>query len=769
MYFLDTLFKDLQTIMKSVVIKFEKYAKENETVDSLRESDRYISARNAEDTFHTYQTFDVPAITNAGVLDPVLAKTYAKDKYLIPDGLRETVVEEQRKLIINSYEEKNNYYRTLQGLPDNEDDKFIFLDKSVYEEFKLDPKLAIHQLDDEAILKIEKRGILDGIKSLYPNKKYLNFLGTNRVDLVRARTAKNFAILALPRGISESFYDEFSNTYEQCREYFMSVIHIKDFSKRYDLYDNFIGLMIMVMTIQRVMTNTFKYGIDRDFYDLGSIQMMFESYNVPFIPELPMDYQRMLVRNLNSLLHYKSTDKVLYDICSILGFERIQIFKYFLIKEHKLDDQEHPIFAYKEVDNGDGTKSLVEDHKKMYDLYFQTVELRERNIALALADSTNRLDYDQVVTEDPFWWGEDSDLQELLYTSEYNYVETKFLNMNIMYKLTEMLFEVMYVFRILLDKKDEIGEVTIQLPKLFENRNIPIFNVVIFLCALIARKNKMVGNIISTPSKTLSILGFNFEADFTLIKNEIQKNPNLDKRMLNWIMDLKINEPGDINKLYTNIKQLNDFIVQRLGDTQNIDEYRAYKKLYEALMITQDTQELFKMSNGEVAETFIEYLHDVDPALAAFVETAEEDKLTEYIDHILYKINGLITDLQYLYIVNDSNNVLLNAVIILIRFFKSYTTDLSSFNILYLMNSRYYNMIKMIHEVKSMEKTLGLNDNTVNFIYRSIGRLATTFTQKEKIALEKIGGKNIKASMRYKDKTMARPVLRDRIKSISRQ
>lgn len=736
MYLLDTIFKDMRTVTKSVVIKYEKEAKKTETIDTIRESDRYMSAVTKQDTFHTYTIFETDAIVNSGITDPVLVPMYVKDKYLIPNDRRQRIVEEQRKLIITNYQENNNYYRMLIGLPDTTDFNFIYLDEATAISLSLNPLIPIHEYNKDDLIMLEKKGIIDTLIKANPDKKYLNYMGSRKVDLVRARTSKNFAILYVDQNITESFYEEFNNLYEQCREYFMTAIYIKDYQNRYDLYDNFIAMMIMVMTIQRVIVNTFKYGIERDFYDIGSIQMMFNSYNVPFIENLPMEYQRILVRNLNNLLRYKSTDKVLYDICSLLGFERIKIFKYFLIREHNLDENENPIFVYKEEIQEDGTTKIVDDVEAMYNLYFQTVELKERNTALALSNSLNRLDYTQVVVDDPYWWDDDDDLKKVLYESEYNYVETKYLNMNIMYKLTEMLFEVVFVFRMLTDKKDEIQTINLELPKLFDKKEIPLFHIVVFLCALISRKNKMVGNIISSPTKVLSVMGFNFKADFATIKSEIQNNPKLyDQKMLTFLSDLRIDSVEEINGIFNNITALHDHIVEVLGNTQNKKVYHAYKKLHTALMVTEDSETVFTMSNGEVATTFVEYLEDVDPALSDFVQTAEDDKITEHVEHILYRLNLSITDLKHLYILNDSNNVLLNAAITLIRFFKSYTTDLSSFNILYLMNSRYWNMIKLVEDIDLMQKTIGVNDGGLVLLYGSNLQSVSKLTEKERLKM----------------------------------
>lgn len=710
-YLLDTIFKDLKSIIASIEIKYDKTARENETVDSARDGDIYIAAMDEQDSFYTYTNFDIVAIQNAGILDMSLAAQYAANKNLIPKDKRNAILIQQRKLITSNYVERNDYYRMLNGLPNYGSADFVYIDTDIAIEYGLDPESPVHMYTDDEIVLLNKFNIITNLRAKYTDKKYtyLGYLGYDKISIYRARTARNFTILRMTKNISESFYGEFNDIYDQCREYFMSVIYNKSFGASYDLYDNFIALMVMVMTIQRVVSNSFKAGIEYDFYDLGSIQMVFNAYNVPFISNLSLEYQRILVRNLNKLLRYKSTDKVLYDICSLMGFERIQLYKYFLMKEHRLDGNDRPVFFYKEVDNGDGTTTVVEDHELMYNLYFQAVSLNERNVALALNNSANVLDYNQVVSEDPYWWDDDDDLRATLYDSEYNYVESKYLSMNIMYKLTEMLFEIMYFFRMLLDRKNSMSAITIKLPKLFDEKEIGLFDIAVLLCAMIAKKNNMVGNIICTPSGTLSLLGFNFHADFAAIRKYITDNPTLiDNAVLQYINNMRVIDTASVNELYSNIRELNDFLVNAMATTQDIRVYQAYKKLHTALMITQHTENVFVMKNGELAKTFLEYLMDRDSTLGIFVTDTPVEALGDFIDHILSRLNNAINDLKYLNIINDSNSATLNATITLIRFFKSYTTDLTSLNILYLMDSRYYNMIKLISAIQDVQANISL-------------------------------------------------------------
>jgi hypothetical protein len=331
----------------------------------------------------------------------------------------------------------------LSGLPNIETEERYFIKLTVDEQKRagIMNDSYIHQMSDDEIYKIEECGLLAEIIEKHPDYKYLNYLSYHGIDIVTARITNNFGILKLTNtDIPDYFYNKFLQTYEECRQYFMTVIYIQNFSNSYKLYDNFIGLCIMFMTIQRIVSNTFKYGIEREFYDWSFIQNLYKMYNVPFVNNLPIDYHITILKNLNNLLTYKSTDKVLYDISSLLGYDRIKIFKYYLIKKHVLDENEKPKFFYKQkidddgfpVFDDDGNPVLTEDLERMYDVYFQKVDIKEQNLALALQDEVYKLKYDEVILDDPYWY-DDKELQKMKYNEAYNYVETKYISLNLMY------------------------------------------------------------------------------------------------------------------------------------------------------------------------------------------------------------------------------------------------------------------------------------------------------------------------------------------------
>lgn len=713
MYIIDNLFYDIRTILSSIVIKYEKEGKELETVGTQRESDLFISASLEQDSFNTYQSFPIDVIEASGETDLNIIKQYNINKSNIPTSKRENIVKQMRKKIVNEYIEKNDYYRKLNGKPPYalSVDKYIYLTAAQYTKYNVPVGTPIHEINKDTISILENDGVLDKIKATQLNEyPYLDYLGTKSIDIIRARTTKNFGILRMTSSIDENIFKSFNTTYEMCREYFMSVIYVKEFGRLYDYFDNFIALSIMIMTIQRLTASLIKDVINRDFYDLGTIELFFNSYNVPFFRDLPLEYQKVLVRNLNQLLRYKSTEKVLYDICSLLGLERIKIFKYFLVKEHKLDVNDNPIFSYKTITDDEGNQVVVEDKESMYDLYFQSVELKERNTSLALLDNSKKLDYNQVVVEDPYWWN-DADLNDFLYDSEFNFVESKYLNMNVMYKMSEMIFENIYVFRMLIDKKNEISHLTMTLPKLFLEKEINLFNIVCFLCALMSKKNGFVGNILSTPSKISSILGFDFNEDIEAIKLSISTNPNLDQKLLNYLGNSYITSADDVNRLFAQIKNFNDSLIYNMNNTNDIKVYQAYKKIFDTMLVTTETTAAFVKSDGTVATTYLEYLRDVDNELYNFVVNTTSEDISTSMDHVIAQLDKSIYELKYTYMLNDTNNIVVNTVVSLVNFFKSYTTDLTSFNVIYLFDSRYYNMVRAIGDVKIITKLIDVYDN----------------------------------------------------------
>lgn len=704
--FLNLLYKDIRTVIETGTIKYNRQAKATETLESKKQSDRFISASMKQDNFGSYIKFEYEALYNAGITDKELIQKYMEDKLLIPYEKRDMVLQCQRQLIINNYEELNNYYRCLNGLPDTDDLYEITIDEKLCFEFGIDPRTPIHKMDDVLITKLENMGYLEELKETFPTRKYLNYLGANRIDILTARNAMPFSIMKFDKyKVSSEFYEDFTRIYEESREYFMSVIYIKDYAERYDMYDNFVAMMIMVMTIQRITAHQFKNAIERDFYDLDVIKLFFEAYNVPFVDKLSVDQYRLITRNLNNLLRYKSTDKVIFDLCEILGFESIEVYKLMLVKEHKLDEHENPIFKYKEVVDDEGGVSLVEDYEAMYELYFKELPIDSVDESTEMLSTTGgTVHYLDITSNDYYWWNDD-ELLEKIYTSEFNYIETKYMGINMMYQMSKIVFETSYALKMLQDRKDQVNYVMVSIPKIMDSE-VNAFNLVTFILALLSKKNGFKGNILIEPTKILSVIGFNFDADFKEIRNFINKNSDtISPSVLRYIENINMRNPQEINNMFNNVRGLHDFLTDKMYKSKEINEYRLYKKLYDTLLISKNMNYMYNMKD-KTATTYLEYLHYAEPFLANKLDIASEDEIEQMLEHSVWSLQTLINDIRNLSFINDDVNSLLEPLQILINFFKSYTVDLTTFNIVYLMNDRYLNTIKVIDQLRSINKTI---------------------------------------------------------------
>lgn len=817
----ESILSDIKSIVDNVIIKLSYQAEQYETADIKREADKYINASLERDTFNSYRYYPMDVLARAGITNLNDLHNYSENKFNIPREKRNDVLKAMRQTVINEYVEENDYYRELIGKPsiNTPESEWIYLTDAEMEYYNIDEYRPIHEYPLEIQLKLE-RGLLPQLIELYPEKTYLKHMGSKAVNLLRARNAGNFEIIFTDVDLDPVFLRAFFDTYDFAREYFVSIIYNKAFKDRYNLYDNYIGMHIMIMTIQRLVVDTIKMGIDRDFYDLISVRKLFNVYGVPFFEDLPLDYQRTIVKNVNMLIRAKSTDKVLYDIANTLFYERVKIYKYYLVKERKFDENGEPVFKYKKeildnspakiylknekdvcyelmIDNdrlvttetqleleyvpdhliikdiktgkpyklhingdriniddveyttkihenpliyninNDKYELLIEDgelqtvfraynvidtydYQEMFNVYFQAADIMEQNVITTMETKYNRYHYQDVVSDDVYWW-ETEELKKELYEREYNFVDTKYISITVMQNLTKMIYETSYFLNLIVDHKNtdtdieqrifnadamKIGTDYLYI-KADRLTSVPIslFDTIMLLCAMISKKNGMKGNIIvNSPSQILSVLGFNFEANFDLIRENIKKYKRIFKNqeIVKYLDLLDIRTVGDIDTLYNNFKNFSDFCIEMLANTTDINEYKAYKELYKVFTVRKDSTELFKKSDGTIATTYLDYIYDKIPVVAKQIDELNKDKMGVYIEHVLGKLNELIPEIEYLNTLNGTNNNIVQAITGLINFFKSYTVDLRTLNVMYMFDNRALNKIYMIDDPRLM-------------------------------------------------------------------
>lgn len=361
--------------------------------------------------------------------------------------------------------------------------------------------------DGEHWYMIDNSTNVDGTTNGYT--PYLNYLGSKRIGIDVSRRAKNFEILRLDKNIVNSnIYDTFIDIYEQCRTYVMGTIYQYNFKSFFSYYENFTAMCIMLMTELHMVTKQISFEVRRNFFDVYALRMLYEAYNFPYNIDIDIDTQNLIVKNLNLIILNKATNKVIYDIGHLLGFTDMKVYKYYLAKEHKMDPYGIPIFKTKEEFNTDtGLVERVPDYAAMYDIYFQKEELMEDDFIQSFNTKLNKVSYNEITGKDPYWW-EDQNLVDMKNKAEYNFVEAKYLSLGISYKMTDIIFENMIMFKLLFEHSEEITDINLTLPKISQGSNMPLFDVIILLICIISKSHKLTGEIVSYPTDIISVIDY---------------------------------------------------------------------------------------------------------------------------------------------------------------------------------------------------------------------------------------------------------------------
>lgn len=388
--------------------------------------------------------------------------------------------------------------------------------------------------------------------------KYLNYLGSNRISIKVARKAKNFEIISVKEiDVKQNVLDAFLTIYAQCRDYFTKVIYVPRYNDFFDYYDNFIGMCIMIMTMQQIVSRQIFSTTDRNFFDIEGVRALYEAYNIPFDLNIDEATQNQILRNVNMLIQKKATDKVLYNIADLLGFSNIKIYKYFLSKQQKYDMFGAPIIAYKNYfDEKTGEVKTVPDTDKMYDIYFHRVDLTSKNFNASFADKNNKVIYDEATSGDPFWWNDTNTLNRI-WTTEYNFVESKYLSLGVSYSMSEVIFENVLLLKMILQKKDYFKNITVKLPRIMPDVDVPLSDVIVLLICLTAAAHHLYGEIVTLPTQVMSVLDYirNKNGDFTLTPVDIREYVK-DPETKNGKYHNRVNNDFNLDTLEFNINYL---------------------------------------------------------------------------------------------------------------------------------------------------------------------------------------------------------------------
>ena len=345
-------------ILNGIILKNEKKANNSETSESMIESDILLAIENGsarlsflplnEEILVNFGYTLAQAKLIQGEFDED-SQTYHNNLDYVPEEDKESLFKYASKWFVDHYEEKNNYYRLLNGQPEYSKDNnyFIYIKAGSYPQFEdlstlVDLSKPVHKFTNTEINTIDSMGILDDLKKKYhtENYRYLNYLGAKKIDIIKARKAAIWDILYMP-SVENLVSSRFQELYNINRDLYYRYTYQLAYTYNSDYYDELLMFIILCQTFADIITDLPEWYIRRDVFDLRTCQYFLDSQGVKFFKEIPLKFQIRIVKNLNKLIRFKSTTKNIHDILEIFGMEGTTVYKYYIYKKLVRDGKEY--------------------------------------------------------------------------------------------------------------------------------------------------------------------------------------------------------------------------------------------------------------------------------------------------------------------------------------------------------------------------------------------------------------------------------------------
>lgn len=612
----------------------------------------------------------------------------------------------------------------------------------------IDTSKPIHLMDRSEALLLDRYGLLDEMINEDPiNRQYMLHLGKKSIDIYFARRANRFDILYVPTIDSDAIERLYRDKLDNNKFYVLRTVYSEAFKYNSDYYDNFIAILIVIITVVDIISRAQEFIARKEIFDIRSVQYLFKSYGVPFFEEIPLKYQIAMVKNLHTLLKYKSTSVCMVDICSLFGFDNIKVFKYYLLRDRKVDlSTGEYVTAEDEYGN--------EDIDEEYELKFLKLPLEE-DLDDYIRVGGNYIDYDEITTSDATWdGGLDHDMvMKNILKEEFNFIRTKYISIDTVYEIAKMSSQQSYFFNFLYDNVDLEENLKIEVPFIEVGKEFKVADLFTLLTVLTYYYRGVKDTIMDTQSKVLYVNGFNFKADLGILAAEIgakrvndiyniyvdpntdgDNNPDNDPEniVLDYGSTLHAQEQlknfkiptssipsfNEMLDIYINNMEVRDELIKGMQEADNKRVYDVYKKLYDALMVVEltmdyyknpETDDFYRDEDGDA--TYTEFLKHKDSSLyyiiaqtMSFEDQASRNQyIANVIDSIIYALEEYIDSDEFqslfAYLPVMGTEAIKGYIATVINFYKSHKVDFLGFNTIYVLDDKNDGYIRLIDDL----------------------------------------------------------------------
>lgn len=733
-------------------LKLKQKADDNETLEILKKAGTYIACIEGNAVLGLFDYFPFEVLTSTIDSDgrpygAGLPTNLATSIVINPKNIFNLSKEAQNDVLnamkiwyVENYIEENEYYRMLNGLPPKGYPD-VYVEEWMGDIPTLDLSIPVHLMDKGAISILDSAGVLDVLYQEDPkNREFIKHLGSKKIDIYTARKAGPFDPLYIPDIDSESIKEMYMEKLLNNRTYTMKAVYSEAFKYNSDYYDNIMAIFIVMITMIDIISRVQEFITRKEIFDIRSCEYLFQSYGVEFFPEIPLKYQIAMVKNIHTLLKYKSTAKCMVDICSLFGFDNIKVFKYYLLKDRN-------------IDLSTGEYSFTGDNEEDFTLKFIKLPL-EDDIDDYIRMPSNHIDYDEITEGDPTWDGglDHEAVKAEILKEQFNIVRTKYISIDTIYDIAKISAEISYFFNMLHDNYEAEELLKVKIPFIDGSTQFSLADTFAMLTALSYYYYGMQDTLMDTQEKVLFVNGFNFKADLAELAASLERTGHtlhaMEQLKKFQIPESQIPSFEQMMSMYVNNLNVRDELIKGMQEADNLRVFLVYKKLYDSLMVVQLTLDIFK--NPETGDfyrdldgdaTYTEYFRNEVPTfyyelmdiLAIEDSDDRKQRISTMIDNIVITLENYINldDFQSLLhgLPAVSAEAVKQYIAKVINFFKSYKVDFLGLNTIYYLDDKLDGMIRIIDDV---------------FLFRN-------FTKVEKIKIHDLIRK-FQVSSNYKEK-----------------
>jgi hypothetical protein len=691
---LKNLYSEVMGLAASVIVKREDLATANETLESFRLFDRYerlLTSNTIE--LLDFHPLDLDIVEDI-VGDRYTAYEYVKNYMLVPESIKYQIIAKHIERYRDNYEDSNNYYRQLSGLPDLEDKDFIYV-KFVVD---VDPNTPIHLLPQNQILLISLNGVLDNIIKNNPSKKYLRYLGDRKIDAYTARLKQHLDVLYISSSYSAQVKERFLEEYHLSRRYHMTRFFDDKLFLKKDYYSPFVGFTILVAAIRNTLAIDILDITNEDIMD-----QILRSYDLyERFKDFPRRIKEALVNNLDTLLMFSGSDNALLEVAKMFSVDN-EISRYHLIKHHRTDAEGNPVFFYM----ADGSY----DYERMYELEFLKVNIGAEDV---LYNENKTIPFDLVTQRDKYWKLEPEMLVELK-AKNFNIDIAKYISIDTSFNVAALTYEVSYFLNLLIDIRDRTN--TIQAPNQYSDRDYSdLYTYVIFMIALNCRLSQFDGNINYDPVPLSTILKYNL-GDINTTISSIISTYKLPITASDFILkshlplNMTVQDIGNVTREFSSIMQMLKYL---MGETDDMNTYNGYSELYDLLFVSSNMQHSFRLPNGQKADTIFQLLETLDRSLYLRIGESEDEAVEQMLNYTLSSLDLLFDSLDFTFLFSNTPELTekntRNYFTKIVNLFMSSKTDLDSLSTfaVFAFEDNYTKHVEEVSMTSSLSPTGGV-------------------------------------------------------------